>query len=493
MDLSSWLERRADRTPGDLAIRFEGTDYSWAALHREMRRMAGALAALGIGRGDRVAHLGYNNPLFLVLLFACARLGAMLVPLNWRLAIPEHRIILADAEPALLLYEDAFAEPASRLGARALALNAFVAAAAHAREREADASSSLEAPVLVVYTSGTTGRPKGAVLTQSALSWNAVNSTLMHDLTGEDHVLTTLPMFHVGGLNIQTLPALHAGARVSLHRRFDPAATLAAIAQARPSLTVLVPTQLAALIEHPAWPATNLSSLRAITTGSTIVPRPLIEAIHARGVPVIQVYGATETAPIAIHQTRREAFASVGSCGRPALHCEARIVDADGHEVPRGERGEILIRGPNVMTGYWRNPTATAAALVDGWFHTGDIGHVDARGDYYIDERKNDVIISGGESIYPAEIEAILLEDVRIAEAAVVAREDSRWGEVPVAVIVRRAGADLAAAEVLALFRDRIARFKHPRAIVFAASLPKNALGKVLRHELRRALSAGEV
>ncbi len=491
MDLSSWLERHAGRTPEDVAIHFAGSGLSWAALHRQMRQMAGALAELGIRPGDRVAHLGYNSPLFLVLLFSCARLGAVLVPLNWRLAVPEHRIILADAEPALLLYEDAFAAHAALLGAaHAQALDALAAVLATAPEREAGTSVADDPPLLVVYTSGTTGRPKGAVLTQSALQWNAVNSTLMHDLTSEDHVLTTLPMFHVGGLNIQTLPALHAGARVTLHRRFDPAATLTAIATARPSLTVLVPTQLAALLEHPAWPATDLSSLRAITTGSAIVPRPLIEAIHARGVPVIQVYGATETAPIAIYQTRREAFAAVGSCGRPALHCEARIVDAAGREVAPGERGEILIRGPNVMTGYWRNPSATAAALVEGWFHTGDIGHVDARGDYYIDERKNDVIISGGENIYPAEIEGILLADARIAEAAVVARPDPRWGEVPVAIIVRRAGAGLAASEVMMLFRDRIARFKHPRDIVFAASLPKNAIGKVLRHELRRQLSA---
>jgi fatty-acyl-CoA synthase len=492
MDLSSWLARRAEAAPDDTAIRFEGADLTWAALDRQMRRLAGALAEQGVAPGDRVAHLGLNSPLFLLLLFACARLGAILVPLNWRLAAPEHRIILADAEPRLLLYEAAFAEHVARLGdARALPLAELAAALDRAPERATDAAASYDAPVLVVYTSGTTGRPKGAVLSQSALLWNAVNSTLMHDLTSRDHVLTTLPMFHVGGLNIQTLPALHAGARVTLHRRFDPGATLAAIATDRPSLTVLVPTQLAALIDHPRWLETDLSSLRAITTGSAIVPKPLIEAIHARGVPVVQVYGSTETAPIAIYQTARDAVTSVGSCGRPGLHCEARIVDNDGHDVPPGGRGEILIRGPNVMTGYWRNPEASAAALAGGWFHTGDIGHVDDRGFYWIDERKNDVIISGGENIYPAEIEAILLEDPRIAEAVVVARPDPRWGEVPVAVVVRRGDAVLDEAAVQTLFQDRIARFKQPRAVIFAAELPKNAIGKVLRYALRRSL-AGE-
>ena len=490
MDISSWLERHADFSPDRTALHFEGRDHSWGALGRDMRRLAGALSALGIGRGDRVAHLGLNNPLFLVLLFACARLGALLVPLNWRLAAPEHAVVLADAEPKLLIHDATFAAAVARLdAARTLSLADLAALIAEAPEREPDPSLSSEAPLLLVYTSGTTGRPKGAVLTQHALFWNAVNSMLMHDLTSDDHVLTTLPMFHVGGLNIQTVPALHAGALVTLHARFEPGATLHAIAERRPSLAVLVPAQLSAMIEHPAWAATDLSCLRAITTGSSIVPTPLIEAVHARGVPVIQVYGSTETAPIVIYQTRREAFLSVGSCGKPALHCEARIVDADGKDVKRGACGEILIRGPNVTTGYWRNAAATAAALRDGWFHTGDIGHVDERGYYYIDERKNDVIISGGENIYPAEVEAVLLRDPRIAEAAVVARPDPRWGEVPVAVIVLRPKAEMSESDVLALFRDRIARFKQPRHAVFVASLPKNALGKVLRYELRRSVA----
>jgi fatty-acyl-CoA synthase len=491
MDLSSWLERHADFMPERTAVRFEGAHFSWSSLARQVRRLAAFLSQQGIGRGDRVAHLGYNSPAFLMLVFACARLGAVLVPLNWRLAAPEHEVILGDAEPKLLLHEASFAEHAARLSAvRRLVLEEAASAIETAPEHPADPALPLETPLLIVYTSGTTGRPKGALLSQAALFWNAINSTHMHDLTSADRVLTTLPMFHVGGLNIQTLPALHAGAEVILHRRFDPAACLAAIAGERPSLAVLVPAQLTAMIEHPLWREADLASLRAISTGSQIVPVGLIEAIHARGVPVIQVYGATETAPIAIYQRRQDAFTSIGSCGKPALHCAARIVDGEGRDVQPGERGEILIRGPNVMTGYWRNPEATAKGLENGWFHTGDIGHIDARGFYFIDERKTDVIISGGENIYPAEVEAILLADTRIAEAAVVARADARWGEVPVAFIVPRQGALLDEAEVLAMFQDRIARFKHPRAVIFTEALPKNALGKILRYALRQELSS---
>jgi fatty-acyl-CoA synthase len=500
MDISSWLDRHADFSPEGIAIHFERVDHSWAGLAADTARLAAILAESGVRRGDRVAHLGYNSPLFLVLLFACARQGAILLPLNWRLALPEHLAILRDAEPELLLHDEAFAAPAQRLlaelagGCRGLCLDGAgdddLPAMLAAAPTQPDGTAGGEAPVLLVYTSGTTGRPKGALLTQDALLCNAVNSTAMHDLTSEDHVLTTLPMFHVGGLNIQTLPALHAGARVTLHRRFETAAALAAIGERRPSLTVLVPAQLSAMLAHPDWETTDLSSLRAVTTGSSIVPRPLIEAVHARGVPVIQVYGATETGPIAIYQRRADAFATVGSCGKPALHCAARIVDGEGREVGPGERGEILIRGANLMREYWRDPAATDAALQHGWFRTGDIGHRDTDGWFYIDERKNDVIISGGENIYPAEVEAVLLADARIAEAAVVARPDARWGEVPVAFVACRPGAAASAAELLALFPERLARFKHPRDIVFLETLPKSALGKTLRHELRRRLAA---
>jgi fatty-acyl-CoA synthase len=486
VDLAHWLERRADLSPADVAVSCEGATLDWAALWRATLAMAGRLQRLGIGPGDRVAHFGTNSPEFLILLFACARSGAMLVPLNWRLALPEHEYVLADAAADLLIHDAAFASHAAALAdlrpsCRLLALEDLAAQPA----ADGDALGGEDSAVLIVYTSGTTGRPKGAVLTQAALTWNAINATLMHDLTSADHVLTTLPLFHVGGLNIQTLPALHAGGRVTLHRRFDPAATLAAIAREQPSLIVLVPAQMAALIAHPAWAATDLSSLRMVATGSMIVPVPLIEAFHARGVPVIQVYGSTETAPIAIYLPLRDHARKIGSCGKPAPHCAARIVNRNGADVAPGTRGEILLRGPNIMREYWRNPEASAAALAGGWFHTGDIGHQDEDGYFFIDERKNDLIISGGENIYPAELEAILAHEARIAEAVVVARPDARWGEVPVAYVVKRQGAEIAATDILALFDGRLARFKHPREVIFTDALPKNALGKVLRYQLR--------
>jgi fatty-acyl-CoA synthase len=259
---------------------------------------------------------------------------------------------------------------------------------------------------------------------------------------------------------------------------------LNAITRDKPSLTVLVPAQMQALIEHGDWANCNLSSLRMVTTGSTIVPHGLIHAFHDRGVPVVQVYGTTETGPIAAYLRADQARDHVGSTGLPAIHCDLTLVDDDGSEVAAGERGEVLVRGPNVMTEYWNDREATEAAFGNGWFRTGDIGHRDSEGFITIDDRKKDVIISGGENIYSAELEAVLADDSRIVEAAVVGRADQRWGEVPVAVVVS-ADSALDAAAVIALFDQRLARFKHPKDVQFVDALPRNAMGKVEKFTLR--------
>ncbi len=490
MSLARWLDRRADLTPDPVAVVCDDVQLSYGALACQASTVARHLTdAHGVGRGDRVALLAMNRPEYLVLLFACARLGAILVPLNWRLAPPEHRIILADAEPRVLILEPEFAETAALVAAALpecrqvrLPLEPGAGVAPHAADVGDDAR------LLIVYTSGTTGQPKGAVLTHGALTWNAVNSIAAHELTSADRVLITIPMFHVGGLNMQTVPALHAGATVHLHRRFDPAATLAAIRDHRITVTVLVPAQLAALVDHPDWPAADLTSLRLVTTGSSVVQPGLIEPWHARGVTVINIYGATETAPIATALSPREARRKIGSCGKAALHCAIRVVDDAGRDVTPGERGEVLVRGPNLLLEYWRQPDATREALVDGWFHSGDIGHLDDDGFLYIDDRKKDVIISGGENVYPAEVEAVLAEVPEIAEAAVVPRPHPKWGEVPVAVVVRRANAALTAARVLQAFDGRLARYKHPHAVVFVERLPRTAMGKVQKFKLREII-----
>lgn len=489
MDLSHWIERHARFAPGAVAIRFEGAAISYAELAGRVARAAAVLAGLGVKRDDAVAWLGLNHPATLVLLFACARLGAMLVPLNWRLAPPEHARVLADCPPRVLFAEPAFADHARSIEGAIAATE--ISVLEKAAEGSVEQRGCENSPLLLCYTSGSTGAPKGVVLTQRAILWNAVNSTHMHDLTSADRVLTTLPMFHVGGMNIQTTPALHAGASVTLHAKFDPAAALEAIERERITLAVLVPAQLSALMELPRWKSADLSSLRMITTGSTIVSEAFVRKVSARGIPVIQVYGSTETCPVAAYVRAGDALRKAGSAGAPALHCEVKVVDEDGAELSPGGDGEILVRGPNVATGYWNAPAETAQTFAGGWYRSGDIGHFDDEGHLYVVARRKDMIISGGENIYPAEVESVLLECPAIEDVCVVGRMDARWGETVVAAVVLKPGRRMTEAEAMALFEGRIARYKHPREVRFLERLPRSALGKVQKEAVRAALSAG--
>jgi fatty-acyl-CoA synthase len=495
MDLSCFIERNAAFTPGKVALRFGARSLTYAAFAERIVAAARALkSVLGVGRGDRVAILSANHPDYLVLLYACARLGALLVPLNWRLAVPEQLFILADASPKMLLLQDAFGELLTALNEQQPHIRIFrladngpdtfetllIEGQGDDRNPHVDLTSAL----LLVYTSGTTGRPKGAVLRQEALFWNAVMSQHMHDLTAADRVLTVLPLFHVGALNILTTPALQIGASVTLHARFAPDATLDAFGAERPTLVVLVPATIQALIEHPLWPRTELASLRAVTTGSTQVPQNLIAALTARGVPVLQVYGSTETAPIAIYTRIGGDLNRPGSTGLPGLCCEARVVDETGREVPPGTPGEVVVRGPNVFFEYWGNAAATAEALREGWYYSGDVGTRDAEGYFTIIDRKKNMIISGGENIYAAEVERVLHEHPAVAEAAVIGRSDQKWQEVPVAYVVRKAA--VSADEIMRHVSAQLARFKVPREVIFLDALPHTALGKVQHFVLRQ-------
>jgi len=496
MNLADLIDRNAAFAPDKAALRFEGAVLSYRGLSERIALAAGALKSqLGVSRGDRVAVLSLNHPDYLVLLYACARLGAMLLPLNWRLAVPEQVFIITDASAKVLIVQPDFAGLLPSLKDRLPDIHIIGLGAVDGCETTFEGLLAAgsgggdnphvdqSCPLLLVYTSGTTGRPKGAVLRQEALLWNGVMSHHMHDMRSEDHVLTVLPFFHVGGLNIQTTPALHIGATVTIHARFAPDAALQSIARDKPTLTVLVPATMQAIISHPDWPKADLSSLRALTTGSTQVPVPLIEAVEARGVPVLQVYGSTETCPIAVYTRVGGDLSRKTSTGLPGLLCEARVADEDGREAAPGTAGEVLVRGANVFFEYWGNEAATSDVLRNGWYHTGDIGTRDQDGYFYIHDRKKNMIISGGENIYPAEVERVLHDHPAVAEAAVIGRPDPKWQEVPVAYVVRRGECDAGA--LIAHLSGQLARFKVPREIVFVDALPRNALGKVQHFVLK--------
>ncbi len=505
-DLSGWIETHAGFTPDKVALKHARGEETYAGFADKVRTYARMLKhRLGVGRGDRIAYLGPNTAEYLFLFFAAARLGAMFLPLNWRLAAAEHAYILRDSGAKAVFCDDEYLDHAEgfRIDFPDTAFVGCRAAASrfgwHLLEEELSLAAGddhnphvgPDAPFLLVYTSGTTGRPKGAVLTQEAIHYNALNCVHAADMRSGDKILVSIPLFHVGGLNIMLTPGLYCGASIVLHERFDPGDALRSIEDDRITLIIAVPAVMQALKGHPGWESADLSSLRQMTTGSTIVPVAMIQPFLDRGMAVCQLYGSTETAPGAIYQLAADGYRKPGSIGKPALHCEARIVDADGADVAPGESGEILIKGKSILYEYWGNEEATREAIRDGWYHTGDVGYRDEDGDYWVNDRLKDVIISGGENIYPAEVEQVLYDMDEVEDASVVGRPDEKWGEVPVAVIALRDGAALDKETVAGRLDGVLARFKHPKDVVFVDEFPRNAMGKILKYELRGLVAGG--
>lgn len=417
------------------------------------------LRADGVQRGCIVAWLGHNSWDLIATLVACERLGAVLLPLNTRLAAAELARIVGHAGATHLMGTPETAALAGELHASA-------------RWASGPQADVLPGDLLLVYTSGTTGQPKGAMHTRAGLQANAVAAIAAQGLGARSRVLAVLPLFHVGGLCIQTLPALVAGGAVNLQPRFEPGAWFDAVQGWRPTTTLMVPAVMKALIEHPRWATADLSSLRFVASGSQIVPRALIDAFHARGVPVAQVYGATETGPVSVVLRPDEAQSHPGLAGRPALGVQLRLA-ADG---------EIWLKAPNLMRGYHRS--AESGFDAQGWFHTGDLAVRHADGLLQVVGRSQDLIISGGENIHPAEIENLVAQHPSVLECAVAGLPDARWGEVPVLAVVPRPGQVVDGVALLALLDGQLARFKHPRRVVVLPALPKTALGKVQRKAL---------
>ena len=508
MSESSKLAQRfwelAQIQPKKLAIRFgmpgQTEDFDFAKFWRRIERVTGHLQVThGLKTGQRVAWLGLNHELQLVTLVACARLGLIFMPLNFRLAVAELKMVLQDAKPSILIHDELHANAVVSLAIdvpQSCHLESLIATAS-AKNLALPAVDDC-ADVLLVYTSGTTGLPKGAVHTQAGLLANAKASDEAHAFKPIDIVLSTLPMFHVGGLCIQTLPALLAGVSVHLQPRFDASAWLKSVSQGelvqRPTLSLLVPTTMRAVLDHAEWPSVDLQSLRGIMAGSSTLPEAYLEKFHQRGVPVGQIYGTTETGPVSVILKFQDAVQRIGFAGWPHANLELQIRDSEEQVVKSGVTGEVCVRGSNVMRGYWLAASQAAGeGLKDGWFQTGDMGCLDANGCLQIVGRNKDMIISGGENIYPAEIENALATFPGLLECAVVGLPDERWGEVPVLTLVRALtaeGSQLSETAVKAHLEAKIARFKLPRRVVFREELPKSALGKVQKPILQQQLMA---
>lgn len=490
--LGSWPARRARKTPHRTALIHGDTTLTYAGLYERTTRLAHALRDSGVRRGDRIAYLGPNHPSYLETLFAAGTLGAVFVPLNTRLAAPELAYQLTDSGAKALVYGPSFAGLVAGLPGNS-DVRTYVEVGAEYDQLLGSASGeAIDEPVtaddtcIIMYTSGTTGRPKGAMLTHGNLTWNAVNVLVDQDLIADERALVSAPLFHTAGLNMLTLPVLLKGGTCVLVEAFDPAATFDLIERHRITFMFGVPTMFEHVARHPRWADADLSSLRMLSCGGSPVPTPLIAAYQERGLTFLQGYGMTEASPGVLFLDAEHAVTKAGSAGVPHFFSDVRVVRPDLAPAETGETGEVVVRGPHVMPGYWGLPDETAAVFHDGWFRSGDAARIDEDGYVTIVDRIKDMIISGGENIYPAEIEDQLLAHPDIVECAVIGVPDEKWGEVPRAVVVPREDVALDPDEVLASLAGRLAKYKIPKSVVLADELPRTASGKLLKSRVRK-------
>lgn len=483
--LSFW--RRSEPKREALFDAAQNRPYSYQELADASDYCACQLSAAGFGAGDRLALLAANCPQTLMLLFACARLGVVLVPLNYRLTASELSFIVADAAPRILLHDANYAELAAGIALPAGCQLLTLAEWAHQPASSLpDIATDAEAPLVIQYTSGTTGRPKGVMQSQRMISWNAINTTVSWDLSGSDCALVHTPFFHTGGLHVLTTPLLQRGGKLVLLPAFDPVAALRLIDEQRVSILFAVPTMFQMMLETAEFAEASLGSLRFCISGGAPCPLPLIAAYQTRGLVFKQGYGLTEAGPNCMTLHQQLAVAKAGSVGGPNMYTQIRVVGDNGQPVAQGEVGELQLAGPTLCSGYWRNPEATTQ-LFDGiWLRTGDLVRMDVDGCCYIVDRKKDMFISGGENIYPAEIEAVLLLHPAVQEAAVTGVADAKWGEVGQAHVLLRDGEYASSEQLLAFLATHLARYKLPKSFIFLQQpLPRTSTGKLRKNLLR--------
>lgn len=478
-----------------------GRHLTYAAMDERVDRLASHLAGLGVQKGDRIVVLAHNAVETLEVQFATFRLGALFVPLNMRLTANELEFIVSDAGPSIILCDEEMKPRAidiqQRCGiAHVVSFGAPYETAITAASRlSRHVSVELGEVSTIMYTSGTTGQPKGVMITHLMNFIICVNTGIPSFITPETVFLCVLPLFHAGGLNCHTNPVLHAGGTVLVMRAFDPGLCLRLLSDASFGITHFVgaPAIYQFMSEHPDFAAADLSRLAIAGVGGAPMPMPLLETWQRRGCALIQGFGMTETSPTVLALEADEASSKPGSCGKPLLHCEVRLVGQNGQDVAPGEKGELWVRGPNVTPGYWNRPAATAAAFTDGWLHTGDIMRKDEDGYYYIVDRAKDMYISGGENVYPAEVEYVLQQFAPISEVAVIAVPDDRWGETGLAIVVLKPNTDASETDIITHCRERLSHFKCPRGVAFVDALPRNATGKIHKPALRAEYVTQEI
>ncbi|GLW31708.1 acyl-CoA synthetase [Actinoplanes regularis] len=479
--LGSWPARRAAMSPGRTALIFGKRRVTYAELHQRIARLAGALRSAGVRRGDRVAYLGPNHPALVETMFASWLLGAVFVPLNFRLTAGELSYQLRHSGARVLIHDPAMPPVDAAVTVPLDAYEEFLEDPIHPDEPVGPADAAC-----ILYTSGTTGHPKGAVLTHGNLVWNCVNLLVCVDVASDEMTLLSAPLFHVAALDQCLLPTFLKGGTSVIMPSWDVDGCFDLIEEHRVTWMFGVSTMYAGLSRSPRWVSADLSSVRSLMTGGAPVPAALIRRYQERGLLFCQGYGMTETAPGATFLEARESREHAGSAGLPVFFAQVRCVRPDLTDTDPGEPGEVLVRGPNVTPGYWDDPEATAAAFVDGgWFRSGDVAIVDEAGHFHIVDRTKDMYISGGENVYPAEVEAAIFEHPGVAEVAVVGVPDQEWGEVGRAFVVPRQGSALRPDDVPAFLRDRLARYKIPRYVDVVADLPKTGSNKIRKAPLR--------
>jgi fatty-acyl-CoA synthase len=496
-----WIDHHAANRPRHEAVRelSTGRSFTYADLDRRIDAMAAHIAELGIARGDRVAVLAHNGVEYFDVQFACARTGAICVLLNWRLTVSELEYILTDSSPMLLVHDIEFADAAAELQ-RQCSIDSLLTIDGGAPDSpyESALTASSDRPVervtlthddvvTIMYTSGTTGLPKGAMITHGMNFWNCVNLGIPAGIGIDTVHLNVLPLFHTGGLNCYSNPVLHAGGTVVLMKQFDPGETLRVLGDPDQGIThfFAVPAPYQFMMQHPDFADTDLSRLRIAGVGGAPCALTIMEGWTERGVQLAQGFGMTETSPAAIFLDPGDALRKIGSTGKALMHTEYRIVNEHGDDCGPDEVGELWVAGPHITPGYWNKPEATASSFVGRWLKTGDAARVDDEGFVYIVDRWKDMYISGGENVYPAEVENVLYQLPQVAEAAIIGVPSDRWGESGLAVIALKPGAELDRQTVQEHCAERLAKFKVPSDIAIVEALPRNATGKVLKRELR--------